>query len=538
MKRLFTLLLAVLLAIGCMSVSVAEGERVIRVGIQTASNITDYEDNYLTNYVEAEGNVRIEFEYLPSDNGDLKNKLSLMVSGGEKLPDVICTWALGQNEILDYGSKGVFLALDDYYADPAKAVHFSQIPDEDREKMLGDCTSADGHIYGVMYYCPSPWSSTAKRMWINTAWLEKLGMDMPTTTEEFAEVIRRFVTEDPNGNGINDEIGIYGCNALETICSLMNSFVYCSYLDELALSDDGSTVIAPYTTDGYREGLRWMHELYEEGLLDANLLTDDRTTLVSTMNGDINVVGMCALGSFPTLWPNSALGLNENVKEYDMLAPLTGPEGIAYFPHTNQDASCRWFVTRDAADPDLCFEIGDLFFRDDLSIVARYGNLDNVITDVDVIKENGWTNSYKEMGVVDHIMLRINVNINATSTNEYWRDIGPRYRPEVWDLSYSAIVENDDTTSNVSTFHGKNYVYNVTARPEYLLPTLKFTIEEQDQIRDIQSPVKDYVKSCVAQFIVGSMDIENDWDFYLEELNNMGLETLLSCSQAAYDRTL
>lgn len=537
MKRICSLILTALLAIGCMAMpAAAEAPTVITIGLQTSSNITDYEDNYFTNLLETEGNVEIAFQFLPSGGGDMKNKLALMVSGGEKLPDVIVASALDHNTILDYGSKGVFLALDELLGDEGLAVYFSQVPEEDREKMLEDVRSADGHIYGLPRYAPSAWASTNKRMWINEAWLATLGLDMPTTIDELEAVLEAFVTQDPNGNGIADEIGLYGRSAGETICSLMNSFVYCSFLDEIALSDDGTQVIAPYATDGYREGLRWFHKMYEKGLLNENMFTDDQNALVATMNGDINVVGVAALGSFPTLWPGSALGTNVNVAEYDMLAPLTGPQGLAYAPHVSQDATARWYITKDAADPELCFKVGDLHYRTDIGLASRYGKAENIITDLAELEAGGWTNSYKEMGIVDHLMLRINGNINATATNEYWTDIGPRYASLVFDMSYSAIVENDDTTSNVSTFHGKNYLYNVDARPEYLLPTLKYTVEEQNAMSDPQTNIKSYVTQCVALFTLGGMDIETEWDAYLAELDRLGLPTLLATAQAAYDR--
>ena len=41
---------------------------------------------------------------------------------------------------------------------------------------------------------------------INTTWLERLGLEMPETLEEFANVLRAFRDQDPNGNGIQDEI--------------------------------------------------------------------------------------------------------------------------------------------------------------------------------------------------------------------------------------------------------------------------------------------------------------------------------------------
>lgn len=539
MKRLLATFLTVTLLIGCLSfvtVSAQEPKRV-RVALQTSTNITDYVDNYLTNLWEDTGNFKFDFDFLPASNGDARNKISLMVSGGSHLPDVIVTAALGDDEIMEYGSKGVFLPIEDWLNDEAMAVYFSQIPKEDREQILNDIRSVDGHIYGLPRYIPSAWASTNKRVWINDQWLKNLDLKMPTTTDELYEVLKAFVHNDPNGNGIQDEIGVYGTSSNETVLSMMNYFIYTSGLADLSLSEDGKDVIAPFAQDAYRLGLEWMNKLYKDGLLDENMFTDDRTTTIATMNGAENVVGVIAFGSFPTLWPKSAYGENENVKEYDLLPPMKGPTGVAYAPHVHQRALQRWFITKDASDPQFAFKIGDLSYSRDIGLASRYGNLDNIITDLEKIKADGYTNSYKELGIVDHIKLRINGNINAMSNNEYWRDIGPRYASALWDLSYSAIIENDDTTSNVSTFHGKNYLYNVHAHPEVLLPVLKYTPEELNEIKELRTSISNHVMNSLAQFILGVRSLENEWETYIQELETIGLSDYLKIAQAAYERT-
>ena len=72
-------------------------------------------------------------------------------------------------------------------------------------------TAPDGHIYSF------PWieelgagkesiHSVNDFPWINVEWLNKLGLKMPTTTEELKQVLIAFKTKDPNGNGKADEI--------------------------------------------------------------------------------------------------------------------------------------------------------------------------------------------------------------------------------------------------------------------------------------------------------------------------------------------
>ena len=43
-------------------------------------------------------------------------------------------------------------------------------------------------------------------MMINKAWLDKLGLQVPTTWDELENVLKAFKTQDPNGNGQADEI--------------------------------------------------------------------------------------------------------------------------------------------------------------------------------------------------------------------------------------------------------------------------------------------------------------------------------------------
>ena len=48
------------------------------------------------------------------------------------------------------------------------------------------------------------------KIWINQTWLDNLGLDVPTTTEELYTVLKAFKENDPNGNGIQDEYPLVG----------------------------------------------------------------------------------------------------------------------------------------------------------------------------------------------------------------------------------------------------------------------------------------------------------------------------------------
>ena len=74
---------------------------------------------------------------------------------------------------------------------------------------LMDCiTNDDGEIMAIP--APNLTAGGVNEMWIRQDWLDALGLEAPRTWDELAQVANAFVTEDPDGNGEDDTIGILG----------------------------------------------------------------------------------------------------------------------------------------------------------------------------------------------------------------------------------------------------------------------------------------------------------------------------------------
>lgn len=208
----------------------SSGKKTLTIAIPQDANVEDYDTNYLTLMIEEECDVELEFLLLPTAINDAKSKLSLMASSGEKMPDVVCM-NLTSLEVLEYGKNGVFIPMNDYLYDAEATPHFNAMDDEGKEAILQAITSADGNIYTLADYSPEDFNMTPYRCWINKTWLDTLGLSVPTTTEELKAVCEAFATQDPNGNGVNDEIAItgsvpsaaWGCF---TPYYIMNSFIF------------------------------------------------------------------------------------------------------------------------------------------------------------------------------------------------------------------------------------------------------------------------------------------------------------------------
>ena len=366
-------------------------KREIGITITTNSFITDYEDNDLTKQIEEDLNCNITFNLLPAGT-DALSKLQLMINGGDELTDVV-SYNLSSALRYQYGSGGTFIPLNSYFDNKELMPYYNAIEsEEDKASMQGDVMSADGNIYCLSRWTPEFWDMTPYRIYMNMKWLENLNLDVPTNSDELKDVLVAFANDDPNGNGVKDEIpvftqytdgGGYGCNI---ILALINMFQYTgTTMSGFTLSDDGKTVIAPQATEGWQEAMKYLNSLYKEGALIDNSFVYDSTAYKGTLNyqgigteaadpgKSINIVGMFTAGSNSGNFVNSGKDENVNYLEYQMIPVPEGTSGKAYAPYSAPSAVGFWYVTSDAEDPDFCVKMGDWFYETKHSMWVRYG---------------------------------------------------------------------------------------------------------------------------------------------------------------------
>ena len=130
------------------STGTASGPETLVVAIQADSFVSDYEDNYFTQYMEDKLGINIEFYMLSVNPEDVRTQVSLLATGGDDLPDVLLVsgTTLTPEAILNYGANGVFAMLDDYLADSELMPNYNAIPAEDKAIMETAATAAGEQI--------------------------------------------------------------------------------------------------------------------------------------------------------------------------------------------------------------------------------------------------------------------------------------------------------------------------------------------------------------------------------------------------------
>lgn len=532
--------------------------------------ISDWDNNNMTDQIEKDLNCNITFNLLPAGD-DGKAKLQLMINGGDKLDDLIF-YGLDSALTYQYGSGGSFVAMNDYFANKDIMPNFNAIESEDdKTKMLGDVTSADGNIYAMPQWQPETWNLTPYRIWMNMKWLENLDLEVPTTSEELKDVLTAFATKDPNGNGVKDEIpvltnyvdsGNYGCNI---ILALINMFEYTSgSMSGLTLSEDGKTVMAPQITEGWQEAMKYLNSLADAGAIlpDGSFISGtDTTGFKGTLNyqgigteeapegKSINIVGMFTAGSNSGNFADSGIDENENYLEYQMMPVPEGPDGTAYSPYAAPTASTYWYVTSEAEDPDFCVMMGDWFYETKHSMWARYG-LEEVDWTMDEQFCADWYEEHTKLiedtgneQTIDDYYSIVRLRADAIwgeNTSAFWHNQQPRYAS--LDFFNHAVDWYDPETfvyyrGSYSRLAGISKEYYGDAHPEYSLPKLSYTDEEQASITETQVAFPDVITEWTMRFISGEKDPESNWQEYVDALNGIGLQEYVQTTQVAYERS-
>jgi len=113
-------------------------------------------------------------------------------------------------------------------------------------------------------------------MWINAAWLEKLGIAMPQTLEELTAALEAMAAADLNGNGKRDEraadlLGVYEMRWLLPYFGIVAD----DY--SLARNAQGEIVFAPELPE-YRAFIELLKDWYARGILTRSAFTDMHST--------------------------------------------------------------------------------------------------------------------------------------------------------------------------------------------------------------------------------------------------------------------
>ncbi len=211
-----------------------------------------------------EHNIDLKLTALPSNETDQDVKIQA-AGAANNLPDL---FMVSRSALENLVKQGLVAAVDDYYA---------KMPERTKQQYDSDSiksSTINGHSYGFA----SPGSIIKNEgLLIRKDWLDKLGLEVPTNTEELMEVARAFTYDDPDGNGRDDTWG-YGA-FIETntflkgypgarLWPIMGAFG----VEGLWSFDEDTLGLSIYKPEFY-DFMLYMKEIIDEGVIDPNWLS-------------------------------------------------------------------------------------------------------------------------------------------------------------------------------------------------------------------------------------------------------------------------
>ena len=141
------------------------------------------------------------------------------------------------------------------------------------------------------------------------------------------------------------------------------------------LTLNGDKVTTPVTSDQWKEGLKYIHGLYKDGLIDQAAFTQNAQALQAQGNNPKAVV----LGSVPVLWPGIFVQLDSKDgrdKQYDAVPPLTGPEGKSYTGYNHPTSTGYTFMLTNKASKEAqvaAIKMLDWIYSDEGQMITNMG---------------------------------------------------------------------------------------------------------------------------------------------------------------------
>jgi putative aldouronate transport system substrate-binding protein len=263
--------------------------------------------------IEEEIGVDLDITWVP--NSSYGDKVNITLAGDD-LPHVMVIQGKDPGFVRN-AEAGAFWDLTDYLGDyPNLDTTFPEVQ---------QASSVNGKVYGIF----RARDVMREAVIIRKDWLQNLGLEMPTTTEELREVATAFTEDDPDGNGQDDTYGIIvpkwpgtiGTNspwdAIETWYGAGNRWT----------ERDGE-LVPNFTTDEWLEAVQFERQLVEDGVVNADFATFDSANWNEPfLNGKGGIIldVHSRAGVLMSLFKESD---PENFQDYvDVTGNLIGPDG-------------------------------------------------------------------------------------------------------------------------------------------------------------------------------------------------------------------
>lgn len=439
-----------------------------------------------------------------------EEKKSLLFAGND-LPDAFYGYnTLTDIEIVKYGSQGLLIPLNDLMEQYApNFMHVLEVNPTYRAQI----TAPDGNIYALPTISQlSP--TTHSKFFMNKTWLDQLGLPVPDTLEAFEQTLLAFKENDMNGNGNpNDEIPfLFRSEDLnqQNLAPLFGSFGQLDDYSHFVVDDNGQVVYTP-VTEPFKDGIAYFHRLYSQGLLDQEGFTHDSNVYVAKIQDPAKIVG-----GFLGWSRNSTAGANKD--DYVAIAPLKSADGKQIWKPVDSQITSKgsFAITKEAKNPEVLMRWIDESYESENSLQLDQGLFG-------VTLEKTAEGTYRYLPLPEGRMLDEQIHDYSPGND----GVMALLKETIEKLE---LNENLQERVDLDAFYAP---YNVPMKNVF--PNILFATEEVGRLAALKTDIEANVKKNYARWI-SEGGIEEEWDTYIKQLEQMNLKEFVQIYQTAYDR--
>ncbi|MBO4976487.1 MAG: extracellular solute-binding protein [Lachnospiraceae bacterium] len=391
-------------------------------------------------------------------------------------------------------------------------------------------TMEDGNIYWLSPitigdYQGESWGSVKGAM-IRKDWLDKLNIEMPETTDELYDALLAFQEKDANGNGAKDEL------TRASLSSFYNGIAQMFGLgtDLVCFTDyESGVVTSPWYQDGIKDYINFMKKLYDAGLLD--------TAESGTENKVENRLALICSWWAGT-YEEAAVVVSEGQAGANYVGincdPETGVSPVISIQDGIQKNSSYEVAFTSQANKEAVGRLLDYLCSEEFSTLTEYGIEGYSYKVVDGVKVKITDSEISEVQLIS--------NLPALWTNNA---ILPRLEivdraqelATVVEAGYSVGYEGSGYSDKANVIkdiyeNSENYVFT------RMTPSASLAVATEDETQrsaDLRADLDTYYKELLTKLIMGQSSMD-DWDTYIAEMKELGLDELIEISQNRYDR--
>ncbi len=271
------------------------------------------ENNRWIQYYRDKLNIECEYSLTNASLGDYNQQILLAMTSGE-LPDVFHVF--DQSMIKQLAEAGAIWDMTEIWQENANETLGHLVESEGTN--IYSTGMYDGKLYAIPQKMPS--TNSYNHCWVRRDWLEELGLDIPQTMDDVKNVAQAFKEH------YEDNVGLMFSNSyMYEYEGIFWAFGGKKNKDrnQWVKQDDGTLKFAEILPE-MKEGLRWLNEMYEEGLINQEWATEDTWTALS----NYVATNRCGIFYGPHWYGFSLQSYEETMDESADWVPCGLPTGI------------------------------------------------------------------------------------------------------------------------------------------------------------------------------------------------------------------